>query len=226
MFTSILLLSLAGLASAAPAPSEKSLVARGEFSGTATYYYQGGNPGSCGDYHSGKSFLPSFILPPPSSPPHFISSFIVRLYHFHSTIRLILFENASSPHPAPRYHLSSRTRSIGADHIDDDFIVAVNAPQQSGSCGKKVKITNTKNGKTATALAADTCKSIPLQFLPSPRPTHLFLPTTHHPSGCAMSLNPHGRHTLLVLIEGTRLTIQAQDASGVRSTCLKVYSRT
>jgi hypothetical protein len=47
---------------------------------------------------------------------------------------------------------------VRADLVDSDFIVAVNSAQQDGSCGKKVKITNTNTGKTATALAADTCK--------------------------------------------------------------------
>lgn len=47
---------------------------------------------------------------------------------------------------------------------DNDWIVAVNAPQQGGSCGRKVKITNTKNGKTATALAADTCTFCPVDY--------------------------------------------------------------
>lgn len=43
---------------------------------------------------------------------------------------------------------------------DSDYIVAVNSDQQNGSCGKKIKVTNTKTGKTATALAADTCMSL------------------------------------------------------------------
>lgn len=53
MFASALLISMLGLVAAAPVQESNDLVARGEFSGTATYYYQGGNPGSCGDYHAG-----------------------------------------------------------------------------------------------------------------------------------------------------------------------------
>lgn len=55
---------------------------------------------------------------------------------------------------------------VRADLVDSDFIVAVNSAQQDGSCGKKVKITNTNTGKTATALAADTCK-LPITLLSS-----------------------------------------------------------
>jgi hypothetical protein len=83
MFTQIFFtLSVLGLASAAPAPARHShhsssssasvsasasaaspstsgsAVGTGStFEGTATYYYQGGNPGSCGDYHSGTSLF-------------------------------------------------------------------------------------------------------------------------------------------------------------------------
>lgn len=129
MFTSAILASIVslGLVSAAPTPApaseSKNLVARAQFSGTATYYFQGGAAGSCGDYHSGT----------------FTFFFFLRLF-FPFTI--------------------GECGSVEADHVSDsDFIVAVNAPQQPGSCGKQVTITNTKNGKTATALAADTCKS-------------------------------------------------------------------
>jgi hypothetical protein len=61
MFASAIILSVLGLAAAAPAPAGRVgtthlQVARGgSFDGTATYYYQGGNPGSCGDYHGGES---------------------------------------------------------------------------------------------------------------------------------------------------------------------------
>jgi hypothetical protein len=49
--TSILFaLSVLGFTAAAPA----GLEARASYDGTATYYYQGGNPGACGDYHGGK----------------------------------------------------------------------------------------------------------------------------------------------------------------------------
>lgn len=79
-----------GFAVAAPTPSPeaKSLVARAEFSGTATYYFQGGAAGSCGIYHSGTSLhvshhLPSDLTPTcilrlalqSSSPPGFLPGF-------------------------------------------------------------------------------------------------------------------------------------------------------
>lgn len=66
--------------------------------GFATFFYQGGNPGACGEYHS-----------------------------------------------------------------DSDLIVAIdearygNPGQKSSLCGKKVKITNTKNNKSVTATIADDC---------------------------------------------------------------------
>jgi len=56
--TSVLFaLSILGFTSTSAAPTSASagLEARASYDGTATYYYQGGNPGSCGDYHSGKS---------------------------------------------------------------------------------------------------------------------------------------------------------------------------
>ena len=57
--TSVLFaLSILGFTSTSAAPTSPSaggLEARASYDGTATYYYQGGNPGSCGDYHSGKS---------------------------------------------------------------------------------------------------------------------------------------------------------------------------
>jgi len=126
--TSVLFaLSILGFTSTSAAPSSASagLEARASYDGTATYYYQGGNPGSCGDYHSGKSS---------------------RVESLSGSLRSI--DQSQRP----------KTERARADLIDNDWIVAVNSAQQSGSCGKKVKITNTKNGKTATALAADTCK--------------------------------------------------------------------
>ena len=58
--TSVLFaLSILGLTSTSAAPTSPpasaGLEARASYDGTATYYYQGGNPGSCGDYHGGKS---------------------------------------------------------------------------------------------------------------------------------------------------------------------------
>ena len=56
--TSVLFaLSVLGFTSTSAAPTSPSaggLEARASYDGTATYYYQGGNPGSCGDYHGGK----------------------------------------------------------------------------------------------------------------------------------------------------------------------------
>lgn len=47
-------LAALGFTSAAPT-SNTQLEARASYEGTATYYYQGGNPGSCGDWHAGES---------------------------------------------------------------------------------------------------------------------------------------------------------------------------
>jgi hypothetical protein len=55
--TTTILFGLAALGFTSAAPTSNSqLEARATHEGTATYYYQGGNPGSCGDWHSGESF--------------------------------------------------------------------------------------------------------------------------------------------------------------------------
>ncbi|CAE6471557.1 hypothetical protein ACGC1H_005312 [Rhizoctonia solani] len=53
--------------------------------------------------------------------------------------------------------------ACGKVHSDDDYIVAVDyrrygdLSKQSDLCGKKVKVTNTKNGKSVTCVVADAC---------------------------------------------------------------------
>ena len=49
--------------------------------------------------------------------------------------------------------------ACGDHHSDDDHIVAMNNEQydKDAVCGKKVSITNTKNGKTMEATVVDLC---------------------------------------------------------------------
>ncbi|KAI9466322.1 plant expansin [Lactarius psammicola] len=85
-----------------------------------------------------------------------------------------------SPTPSPATHISDSSDintggqatffyqkgvagACGAVHSDSDFICAIDADRygntsaRSGLCGKQVKITNTKNGKTVTVTIADAC---------------------------------------------------------------------
>jgi len=52
--TTTILFGLAAIGFTSAAPTSNSNVeARATSEGMATYYYQGGNAGSCGDWHSG-----------------------------------------------------------------------------------------------------------------------------------------------------------------------------
>jgi hypothetical protein len=87
MFTTAILLSVLGLAAAAPAQigtTHLQVARAGSFDGTATYYYQGGNPGSCGDYHSGESSVHKPFCPSPfcSSTTRYYSISVLPSPHF------------------------------------------------------------------------------------------------------------------------------------------------
>ena len=51
--TTTILFGLAAIGFTSAAPTSNSVEARATSEGMATYYYQGGNAGSCGDWHSG-----------------------------------------------------------------------------------------------------------------------------------------------------------------------------
>ncbi|KAK4705386.1 hypothetical protein P7C70_g829, partial [Phenoliferia sp. Uapishka_3] len=59
---------------------------------------------------------------------------------------------------ATYFYQEGGTGACGSVRKDSSYIVALNTAQySSGNCGKKVKITNTSNGKSVTATVADEC---------------------------------------------------------------------